>query len=124
MKKNSKRFGERLKKLRVESNLSLREMSKLTGYDPSNLSKIERGRISPPSDEKILNNWAKILGIGKSRLKLREFTDEAQVAQGIIPGDILEGNKADYFPAFFRTIRNRKPSKEELDRLIELIRNA
>ena len=124
MGKNLKEFGKKLKEFRLKRGLSLREFARSTDYDPSNLSKIERGRISPPSDEKILKEWAKILGFGRSQDLIREFIDTAQVAQGIIPGDILEGNKADFLQAFFRTIRNRKPTKEEIDKLIGLIRNA
>jgi transcriptional regulator with XRE-family HTH domain len=112
-----------LKELRISKELSLREICKETGYDASNWSKIERGLISPPADEKTLTKWAKVLGLGPK--KLREFIDEAKVSQGIIPQDILaQPNAVKCLPAFFRTLRNEKPTKEEIDRLIELIRNA
>jgi len=39
----------------------------MANYDPSNWSKIERGMLAPPTDEKTLKNWAKILGIKKTR---------------------------------------------------------
>lgn len=114
-----------LKELRIEKNLSLREVCKLTGYDPSNWSKIERGVISPPNDEKVLKKWAQILGLKQSEKSYRAFIDDAMVAQGIIPQDILaQPNAVKYLPAFFRTLRNEKPTKEEIDRLIELIRNS
>jgi transcriptional regulator with XRE-family HTH domain len=124
MKKNLSAFGSKLRKLRIESGLSLREMSRLTNYDASNLSKIERGRISPPSEERVLKDWARILKIKGKRDKIQEFIDEARIAQGIIPMDIQENNKIDYLPAFFRTMRKERPSKEEIDQLVELIRNA
>jgi hypothetical protein len=57
--------------------------------------------------------------------KIQEFMDDAKIAQGIIPDDIL--NKAEMLelmPAFFRTVRNKKPNKEEIDRLINLIKSA
>jgi len=123
MSKNLKKFGKVLKDLRIKKGLTLREACRLTNYDPSNWSKIERGRISPPSDEKTLRKWARILGLSKNKKKNQEFIDEANVAQGIIPQDILsQDNVVEYLPAFFRTLRNRKPTKEEIDRLIELIR--
>ncbi|MFC1613533.1 helix-turn-helix domain-containing protein [Patescibacteria group bacterium] len=125
MRKNLKKFGEKLKKLRIARNLSLREICKLANYDPSNWSKIERGVISPPSDKKVLAYWAKILGLKHGDSGFQEFLDQAQVAQGIIPEDILARKDAiNYLPAVFRTLRNEKPSKEEIDRLIELIRNS
>jgi len=125
MNKNLKFFGKLLKELRIKKELSLREVCKLVGYDSSNWSKIERGMISPPSDKKVLMSWAKALGFLKNSQDIQKFVDSAQIAQGIIPQDILSQNNAvDYLPAFFRTMRNAKPTREEIDRLIELIRNA
>lgn len=123
MPKNLQKFGDILKSLRIKNELSIREACKLTGYDPSNWSKIERGLISPPADEKILNNWGRLFKVKKGAL--RQFIDEAQVAQGIIPDDILNRQEmVQLMPAFFRTVRNKKPSKEEIDNLIKLIKNA
>lgn len=123
MKKNLLKFGKILNELRIKKELSLRDVCKETGYDPSNWSKIERGIISPPADEKILIKWAKILGLTLKQAK--EFIDEAKISQGIIPQDILsQPNAVKCLPAFFRTLRNEKPTKQEIDRLIELIRNA
>ena len=125
MIKNLKKFGEVLKKLRISRELSLREICKLVDYDASNWSKVERGIISPPSDKKILSRWAKVLGIKSETEEFEDFIDSALVAQGIIPEDILSRTDAfKYLPAVFRTLRNEKPTKEEVDRLIELLRNA
>jgi len=124
MNKNLQKFGEILEELRIKKGFSLREVCKLVDYDPSNWSKIERGRISPPADIKILTKWAKALGL-KDAKELQKFTDEARIAQGIIPEDILsQKNAVGYLPAFFRTLRNEKPTRQEIDRLIELVRNA
>ncbi len=118
-----KRFGEKLKEKRIEKGFSLRKICKLLDYDPSNWSKIERGIISPPSSEEVLRKWGRVLGLSKE--KKQEFIDEAKVAQGIIPEDILSrSNAAEYLPAFFRTVRNRKPTKKEIDKLIETIRKS
>lgn len=123
--KNFKKFGKNLKNLRIQKELSLREVCKLLNYDPSNWSKIERGVISPPSDERVLKKWAKALGLSRDAKELQEFVDMAQVAQGVIPEDILSSkNAAACLPAFFRTLRNKKPSKNEVDKLIQLIKNA
>lgn len=123
MKKNLQKFGRTLKELRIKKELSLRDVCKETGYDPSNWSKIERGIISPPADEKVLIKWAKILGL--SAKEIRKFMDDAQVAQGIIPQDILSDNEAlKLMPAFFRTLRNEKPTEDEINNLIKLIKNS
>jgi transcriptional regulator with XRE-family HTH domain len=124
MSKKTQSFGEKIKNLRIDKQLSLREVCKITGYDPSNWSKIERNKMSPPSNEKILLKWAKILGL-KNKEDIQNFIDEAKIVQGIIPSDVLSNkNVVEYLPAFFRTLRNKKPTKEEIDKLIELIRNA
>ena len=79
----------------------------------------------PPSDEKILRKWAKVLGLSKNTKKTQEFIDEARIVQGIIPKDILsQENVVGHLPAFFRTLRSRKPTKKEIDRLIKLIEEA
>lgn len=109
----------------MKKNLSLREICRLVNYDASNWSKIERGILSPPCNERVLGAWANILGLTTGGKEYMEFIDNAKIAQGIIPTDILNSkNAVDYLPAFFRTLRNKKPTKEEVDKLIELIRNA
>jgi transcriptional regulator with XRE-family HTH domain len=45
-KKNLKRFGENLQKLRKDKGLSLREMSYACSIDNSKIAKIEKGRIN------------------------------------------------------------------------------
>ena len=49
--------------------------------------------------------------------------DKANIDAGIIPDDILSDEKvSNSLPMFFRTIRSEKPTPEELDRLIDMIR--
>lgn len=118
------KFGKFIKGLRIGKELSLREICKLTGYDPSNWSKIERGKLPPPSNDQVLNKWAKILGL-KEKKEIQNFIDEAMIAQGIIPKDVLSNEElVENLPAFFRTLRNKKPTKEEIDKLIKLIKKA
>jgi len=119
-----KKFGQILKKLRIKKGLTLRETCRMVNYDPSNWSKIERGRMSPSTDEKTLRKWAKILGISRKQ-EIQKFIDKANLAQGIIPKDILsQDNIVNSLPAFFRTIRNKKPTKKEIDQLIKLIKGV
>jgi transcriptional regulator with XRE-family HTH domain len=124
MNKNLQKFGENLKELRIKKGLTLRKVCDLVGYDYSNWSKIERGRMAPPADEKMLGKWVRVLGI-KNKEEITNFVHRAKIAQGIIPSDILSSPKAvESLPAFFRTLQNKKPSKEDIDKLIELIRSA
>ncbi len=122
MYKRLKKFGSILKDLRIKKELTLRNACRILNYDPSNWSKIERGILPPPSDEKILKNWAKILGLTENKKRVQEFIDDAKIAQGVIPQDILSQDiLVERLPAFFRTLRNKKPTKKEIDRLIKLI---
>lgn len=119
------KFAEFLKSLRLSKNFSLREICKIVDYDPSNWSKIERGVIAPPSNTEVLKKWAIVLGLSKKSEDFEKFMDYASIAQGIIPHDIVSDEDiVSHLPAFFRTLRNKKPTKEEIDRLIELIKRS
>lgn len=119
---NLKKFGELLKELRMKSNLSLRDVCKKVYYDPSNWSKIERGLISPPSDNAILSQWANALGLIKESKEYYEFVDLANIAQGIIPDYIMkEKDLVKSLPAFFCVLREENPSKTEVNHLIKLL---
>jgi len=108
----------------MKQNLSLRDICKKVNYDPSNWSKIERGLISPPSDKETLSQWANTLGIKNGSAEYYNFIDLANIAQGIIPDYIMqEADLVKALPAFFRTVRNEKPTKKEIDDLINLIKN-
>lgn len=119
-----KTFGQKLGELRIKKGLTLRRACRLMNYDPSNWSKIERGMMPPPSDDRVLQKWAKKLGLSKIS-DIQQFVDEAKLSQGIMPKDILsQKNMVDFLPAFFRTLRNKKPTKKEIDRLIKMIGKA
>ena len=121
---NLNSFGNLLRAKRVESRMGLREICRKVNFDPSNWSKIERGKVAPPVDVETLSNWAIALGIKKESEEYHDFIDYALIAQGIIPKVLSEEETLRLLPAFFRTIRNGKPSKEELDKLIGLIKDS
>jgi len=122
---NLKKFGKLLYDLRIKKELTLREMCRKVSYDPSNWSKIERGKIAPPSDRKTLELWARTLGLKKDSKEFDNFIYSANVAQSIIPFDVMEEKElVAALPAFFRTLKNKKPTKEDVDKIIDLIKNA
>ena len=47
-------FGDYIKQLRLKQKLTLRDFCKKFAHDPSNWSKIERGKLLPPNDENTL----------------------------------------------------------------------
>ncbi len=116
-------FGEFIKKRRIEKGLGLREFCKQLEIDASNWSKVERGLLSPPQEEEKLKNIAQVLGIKFSSKQWKEMKDLANIDAGIIPADILSDKQVlDSLPMFFRTIRSEKPTPEELEKLINIIR--
>lgn len=118
-------FGTFIKELRAKQRLGLREFCLKHGHDPSNWSKIEREVLSPPSDEAMLRKWAKQLGLKEGTDDWHKFFEYAAVDAGRIPDHILEDEElAAHLPAFFRTLSGQKPSREDLEKLLKLIKRA
>lgn len=116
-------FGQFVKKERLARGVGLREFCRKLGIDASNWSKVERGTLAPPQDEKKLKKIAKVLGIHQNTDKWKALQDKANIDAGIIPKDLLSDKEVlNSLPMFFRTIRSEKPSPEELDKLIRKIR--
>ncbi len=118
-------FGAFFKECRVRAGITLREFCRANGYDPGNLSKIERGHFPPPQSEELLRKYATALGLTPGDDDWLEFFDRAAAERGRIPEDILANEQVvAKLPVFFRTLRGKKPTREELEDLIERIRRA
>jgi len=116
-------FGELIKSLRIERDIGLRKFCRRLSIDASNWSKIKRGVSAPPLDNEKLNQIAEVLSIKKDSELYIELMDKASVDAGIIPKDLLSDQQTlNSLPMFFRTVRNEKPTPEELEKLIERIR--
>ena len=116
-------FGTFIKELRARRRLGLREFCLEHGHDPSNWSKIEREVLAPPRDEETLRGWAKQLGLKQGSDDWLKFFDYAAVDGGRIPDHVLKDEElVARLPAFFRTLSGQKPSEEELENLIKLLR--
>jgi transcriptional regulator with XRE-family HTH domain len=116
-------FGEFIKEKRIAKSVSLREFCKRIEMDASNWSKVERGLLAPPQDEEKLKKIARVLDIKIGSSLWKEMKDKANIDAGIIPEDILSDERVlNSLPIFFRTIRSEKPTPEDLDKLINMIR--
>jgi len=116
-------FGEFIKERRIKKGISLREFCKMIEVDASNWSKIERGLLGPPQDEEKLKKIAEVLKIKVGSAPWGEMKDLASIDAGIIPDDIRSDERVlKSLPMFFRTLRSDKPTSEELDKLIEMVR--
>ncbi|MBI2929730.1 MAG: hypothetical protein HYY24_29070 [Verrucomicrobia bacterium] len=117
-------FGIFVKEIRARQRLGLREFCLEHGHDPSNWSKIEREVLAPPRDEDTLRKWAKQLGLKDGSDDWLKFFDYAAVDAGRIPDYVLKDEKlVAQLPAFFRTLSGEKPSREDLEKLLEVIKS-
>ena len=116
-----KTFGEFIKDKRIEHKTTLREFCRKMRIDPSNWSKIERGKLPPPKSKTVLTEIAQILDIRKDSEGWQTLFDLAAIAQ--LPSELIDDQSiVDKLPVFFRTLRGEKPSRQELEELIRLIR--
>lgn len=118
-------FGTYIKEKRLARGLTLREFCRQLEEDASNWSKIEREIMAPPKDKNKLERIANVLGIVKGTDEWDKLIDMASVDAGIIPEYLMSDKEViQSLPLFFRTIRSVKPTKEELEELIENIRKS
>lgn len=118
-------FGSYFKELRIAQKLTLRQFCEAHGFDPGNLSKLERGVLPPPEAEAKLTEYAKALKLRRGSDEWWQFFDLARAARGKVPPEILR--KRDVLarlPLLFRTLRGQKVSEQRLNELIEMIRRA
>jgi transcriptional regulator with XRE-family HTH domain len=116
-------FGEFVKEKRIARGISLRKFCQLIEYDASNWSKVERGLQNPPQEEDKLNKIAEALGLEGNREEWQEMVDMARIGANRIPDDISSDKRImDSLPLFFRTVRSEKPSADDLDRLLFLLK--
>lgn len=116
-------FGEFFKRKRKEQGLTLRQFCISYGFDPGNLSKLERGLLPPPQDRAKLEGYAIRLGIEEGSDDWYEFFDLAAIEAGKIPVELMEDKKVlDKLPLLFRTLRGEKVPEEKLNELIEMIK--
>jgi transcriptional regulator with XRE-family HTH domain len=119
-------FGEYFATLRRErTDLSLREFCDLHGYDPGNLSKLERGKLAPPKAHEKLEEYAQALGLAEGSSEWVAFFDLAAASRGELPADVMEDQEiVDQLPVLFRTLRGEQVPEEQLKRLLDIIRRA
>lgn len=114
-------FGEFVKSKRSNKRISLREFCRQIQFDASNWSKIERGILPPPKDEKILIGIAGVLGLKNGDEDYATLFDLAAIS--FIPKSLIDDEKLlEKLPIFFRTIRGERPTKEELELLIKTLK--
>jgi len=119
------RFGEFFRGLRASRGLSLRGFCLANGFDPGNISRLERGVLPPPESREKLETYAKALRLKKGSDDWYTFFDLAAAERGRIPEDVLSDVElVNRLPVLFRTLRGQRVDDEALDDLVERIRRA
>lgn len=114
-------FGRLLAERRQEASLTLREFGRMVEYDPSNLSKIERGAIAPPASNVILRKWANALSLKENTREYNDFISSG-VAGTFVKKHRSEKEIEDLMPAFCRTISNKKLDPNTYEELKAVLR--
>jgi transcriptional regulator with XRE-family HTH domain len=119
------RFGEFVKSFRLEKGITARDASQAAGMLPSNFSKLEHGALNPPKDRTKQKELAAAVGISPDTNDAAEFFDLAAKANQSIPVDIADIISIDdAMPLLLRTIGNKRLTKADIKRLIEIVRGA
>ncbi len=121
----AKSFGEFFRLKRIKLGYTLRSFCTQFGYDPGNISRLERSVAIPSLDNEILSGYSRALQIKQDSEEQVLFYDLAHSAKGQIPNDIRNNKQVStMLPAFFRTVRNKQLNEEKLKKLMELLENA
>ena len=118
-------FGELFKRLRIQKGETLREFCVKHGFDPGNISRLERGRLPPPQAREKLEQYAEALEVREGSDEWYEFFDLAYISAGRIPPALMgDAEVLARLPLVLRTLKNEQVDSAELDRLITLIRRS
>lgn len=119
------KFGEFFRAMRAERGISLREFCLANGFDPGNISRLERGLLPPPESGGKLEAYARALRLKKGSDEWYTFFDLAAAERGRIPSDVLSDEElVSKLPVLFRTLRGQRVDDEALEDLVERIRRA
>jgi transcriptional regulator with XRE-family HTH domain len=101
-----KPFGALFRESREALGLSLSEFCRRNGFDKGNVSRLERGLMSPPQSQATLEEYAEALQLGRGTDRWDRFFELAAAETGRIPTDILRGHAtADQVPRLLRQLR-------------------
>lgn len=116
-------FGEFLKAHRTAKKITLRRFSEALGMDPSNYSRMERGRLQPPANEGKLTGFARLLGVPIDSAEYREMVRLAALGRGEIPPAILSDQEVfAKLPVFFRSLEGDKFEESAFDELTDMLK--
>lgn len=117
-------FGEFLCKSRLEAQYGLRQFAREIGWQPSNLSNVEHGRLKPPQDKDTLATMAEVLGFDRDSDGWKVLFDlAARGNKKVLPADVEDFVKdLEGVPVLFRTMKDKKITESDLEKLVDYVR--
>lgn len=104
--------------------MTLRAFCEKNGFDPGNVSKLERGVFLAPLSDESLERYARALGISIGDDEYLTFRDLARASR-IMKTDvhnITDIELLNMLPVLFRTVDNKDITVEKLERIINIIK--
>lgn len=102
-----KQFGNFFRASRKALGVNLREFCRRNGFDPGNLSRLERGLASPPSAPEGLDVYAAALKLARGTELWSRFYELAAAETGRIPPELMADEAAiGRLPHLFRQLRS------------------
>jgi transcriptional regulator with XRE-family HTH domain len=116
-------FGTYLRSLRLRAGFGLRAFAETVGLKPSNLSRLETGRMAPPTSAERLAQIAKALDLGEESPEFRKLNDLAAKARpGTVAPDVEDyAARQPGVPLLLRTAKGKQLDEAEFRRLAEYI---
>ena len=120
----TKNFGEYFKELRLKTGNTLREYCRIFEEDPAFISRLERGKISPPLQKEKLKRLALSVELKPETEKWNNFFDLARLSAGRLPDEVMsDENVIAHLPVFLRTIEGKGLTDEQFDTLVTMIKS-
>ena len=109
-------FGEKMRQIRTDKAITLRELSIRTGIDVGYLSRVERCSVPPIQKPELLDKVVYALELtGEDALEFRDMSaiDNERWPVGL--------KKCEGFPLFVKTVSGKRMSEKRLRELTEFI---
>ena len=115
-------YGEYFKARRLALGLTLRKFCVKHGVNPGNLSRMERGVTTPPSQEK-LPEYARMLELKPGTREWDDFIDLAAAGRGEFPKPLLsDAEVVKHLPVIFRALREGEDRDELFRKMVQMVR--
>ena len=105
-----------------ERKLTLREVSRRSGIDAGNLSRIERGNTYPPKKKEVLLKLAEALQMDSTETE--SLIEQSKFINGQLVNELQNVREMNVIPMLLRAIDNEKLREEDVEKLIEMIKDA